>query len=257
MSEILISVITPTYKARHKIPSTVESVLSQGISQIEHIIVDGASGDGAGEVVEKYARQSPYPIRFLGEPDTGVYDAMNKGIAMARGRYLYFLGAGDTVLPGAFLKILPALPADRLALVYANVIWEDGRPYDGSFSQFKLQRSNICHQAIFYSRETFDALGLYDLKYPYLADWEFNLRCFGCRAMRRRYIPVLVARFEGGGLSGGGDRAFEADRKLLIRRHLGLAMFLLGRADSLRRRSTRAIKRRLASALTTAPSEQL
>jgi glycosyltransferase involved in cell wall biosynthesis len=257
MSEsILISVITPTYKARHKIAPTVESVLSQGESQIEHIIVDGASGDGIDEVVERYARDSPYPIRFLSEPDTGVYDAMNKGIALAGGRYLYFLGAGDKAWPGAFLKILPMLPTQRLAMVYGDIMC-GGLWCKGPFNRLSLQRGNICHQAIFYSRETFDVLGLYDGKYPRFADWEFNLRCFGCPAVRCQYIPMLVADYEGGGVSGEGDRAFEADREFLIRRHLGLGMLLLGRVDSLFWRSSRAIKRRLVSVLSTVPSGEL
>jgi hypothetical protein len=103
--------------------------------------------------------------------------------------------------------------ASRPTLLYGNVDSPHySRPYDGRFDRFKLLRRNICHQAIFYQRSVFERLGFYNTKYRLLADWEFNIRCFNDRGIRKRYIPLRVADYEGGGESiTTSDLAFYAD----------------------------------------------
>ena len=155
-------------------------------------------------------------------PDKGIYDAMNKGIEKARGRYVFFLGAGDILLPGALQQISRHLPDRDDALVYGNVsMGMNGSIYDGKFTKLKLCIRNICHQAIFYGRDVFKLVGNYNLKYRILADWAFNLKCFIDSRISTRFAPVNVANFEGSGVSGGGDAVFEADKMSLIRTSLG------------------------------------
>ena len=151
-----------------------------------------------------YARRAP-ALRYVSEPDEGIYDGMNKGIRLTSGKFLYFLGAGDRLLPGvleAVAREISKLPGQsqtlRPTFLYGNVDSSHySRPYDGRFDRFKLLRRNICHQAIFYQRSVFERLGCFNTKYRLLADWEFNIRCFNDRGIRKRYIPLRIAAYEG------------------------------------------------------------
>jgi hypothetical protein len=216
MNPPLISVITTTFNSGAKIAATVASVLSQRKGLYEFIVIDGGSTDGT---LAHLRAQGP-ALRHLSEPDEGIYDAMNKGIRLTSGKFLYFLGAGDRLLPGvleavaAEIRRLPCQGrASRPTLLYGNVDWSRySRPYDGRFNRFKLLRRNICHQAIFYQRSVFERLGFYNTKYRSVADWEFNIRCFNDRGIRKRYIPLRIADYEGGGTSATNiDLAFNAD----------------------------------------------
>ncbi len=199
----------------------------QGVREIEHVVVDGGSADGTIRMVEEYGGKVSYDVRLIGGPDLGVYDAMNKGVRETRGRYLYFLGAGDVVLRGAFGAVIGELPLDDCAIVYGDAILE-GRRYDGVFDARKLRSKNICHQAVFYGRDVFGRVGEFDLSYPRFSDWEFNMRCFGDAGILKKYVPVVVAEFEAGGISSTGDAAFYRDRAALVRQHLGLWPYDLG-----------------------------
>jgi glycosyltransferase involved in cell wall biosynthesis len=219
MQQPLFSIITANLNSGRKLERTVASIIGQPVDY-EHLIFDGASSDGSRELGERLAAASDR-IRFSSEPDHGVYAAMNKGIAGAAGRYLYFIGAGDTLKPGSLAAIAPHLPEDQCALVYGNVT-AFGRTYDGEFTARKLTAANICHQSAFYGRRVFEICGDFNETYRVFADWEFNMRCFGAEKIRKIHVPVLVADFEPGGISCGRDPEFERDRLRLIRGHLGL-----------------------------------
>jgi glycosyltransferase involved in cell wall biosynthesis len=224
MTAPLISVITANFNSGTKLAGTVASVAGQSVDY-EHLIFDGGSTDGSLLQAETLSTADPH-IRVFSQPDHGVYDAMNKAIPKAAGRYLYFLGAGDIVRPGSLAAIARYLPEDPCALVYGNV-FAFGRVYDGAFTPWKLTASNICHQSAFFGRGVFELCGTFNLKYPVFADWEFNLRCFAEPRVRKLHAPVLVADFEPGGLSYRGDPAFNRDRLRLIRQHLGLGRLAL------------------------------
>jgi glycosyltransferase involved in cell wall biosynthesis len=226
MRSPLISIITPTFNSGTKIAATVASVLSQKKGLYEFLVIDGGSTDGT--LAHVYA-QGP-ALHVLSEPDDGIYDAMNKGIRLTSGEFIYFIGAGDRLLP-AVLEAVAAeigrLPLQgetaQATLLYGNVNWSIfSRPYDGPFNRFKLIRRNICHQAIFYQRSVFERLGLYNTKYRALADWEFNIRCFNDEGVRKLYIPFTIADYEGDGLShAASDLAFHAEFPSLIRKQYG------------------------------------
>jgi len=205
MNPPLISVITPTFNSGPKIAATVASVLSQRRDLYEYLVIDGGSTD---DTLAHLRAEGP-ALRYLSEPDEGIYDGMNKGIRLTSGEFLYFLGAGDRLLPGVLEAVaaeIRKLPCEgqtsRPTLLYGNVDWSIfSRPYDERFDRSKLRHRNICHQAIFYQRSVFDRLGFYNTKYRSLADWEFNIRCFNDRGIRKRYISLRIADYEGGGKS--------------------------------------------------------
>lgn len=198
MEQKLFSIITPTYNCGPKLTRTINSVLSQDSSLFEYLVIDGDSNDGTQSEVERFNA----PIRFVSEPDRGAYDAMNKGIEMARGKYLYFLGAGDTLRANALRNLAGLMPDRQLAFIYGNVYWVDEAfIYGGEFDKSRLETYNICQQAIFYERAIFDVIGRYELAYQILADYVLNIKCFGNDKIQKIYLDYVVANFEGGGLS--------------------------------------------------------
>lgn len=220
----IFSIITVCRNPGGKFATTMQSVLAQQARLFEFVVVDGASTDGT--VSWLHARKEPSLI-WISEPDQGVYDAMNKSLKLARGQFLYFLGAGDRLVPGVLeeaAQFVTELPDRKPRFIYGNVrmLAEGGRISDGAFSCRRICTKNICHQAIFYERSIFELAGGYDLKYPIFADWAYNLKCFGDRRISKHYWDEVIADFDGGGLSARiHDVAFSNDLLRLIRKHLG------------------------------------
>ena len=152
----------------------------------------------------------------------GVYEGMNEGIRRATGWIFYFLGAGDRLRPGVLPEIHAGYDWSTSRLVYGDVYMEDLQvTYDGAFDARKLRKKNICHQAIFYSRQVFARHGPYDSRYSLLADYAYNLRAFGDTETAKHYRPVTIADYEGAGLSAQGrDDIFIRDRARLNQLYL-------------------------------------
>jgi len=204
-----ITIIIPTFRAAKTLRATLDSVLCQDFRDFEVLVMDGGSDDGTAAIVEQAADDR---IRFVAQRDKGVYDAMNKGIAAARGVWLYFLGADDLLYaPGVLSSIFGAgaRSHEDADFLYGDVVSPSykGR-YDGQFAFAKLLSRNISHQAIFYRRSLFDKFGAYNLRYPGYADWELNIRLFDAAGVRIRYIDVIIARFGPDGISSRHDSAF-------------------------------------------------
>ena len=255
MNPPLISVITPTFNSGAKIAATVASVLSQQKGLYEFLVMDGGSTDNT---LAHLRAQGP-ALRYVSEPDDGIYDAMNKAISLTSGKFLYFLGAGDRLLPGVLeavaaeiRKLACQAQTSQPTFLYGDADW-NGRPYAGRFNRFRLLRYNICHQAIFYQRSVFERLGFYNTKYRCLADWEFNIRCFNDQGIHKRYIPLRIADYEGAGKSATtADPEFYAELKRFTRQHYGLGIavlmhleFLLSHPRTLIKEPSRQIQRLL------------
>ena len=216
-----ISVVTPTYNASATIQTCLESVTHQSYRPVEHIIVDGASQDGTMELVRSFARRHKH-VRCRSEKDEGIYDAMNQGIKMAAGEWIYILGSDDTfyqddVLSQVFTNEL-LLDAD---VIYGDVLSERfGGKYDGEFSGEKIVKKNICHQAIFFRRSVFEKVGMFDLQFKGHADWDHNLRWLLNPAIRRTYVPITIANYADGGFSSvNPDHTFGGMKKILALRY--------------------------------------
>lgn len=217
----VFSIVIPVFRAAEKLERSIASVLRQPRELWELTVIDGNSGDETRDVMESYQSE----IRnAVSEPDRGVYDAMNKGLARARGRYLYFLGAGDTLREGALARVARRLPQRGLGFVYGNVFMRDrGVVWDGEWTPVKFRTRTPCQQAIFYDRRLFARHGAFDLRYPVLADYAFNVRCFGDCQAEKIYVDEIIADYEGGGLSAAvRDERFHAERPALLLRHLGI-----------------------------------
>jgi len=215
----LVSIVLAIFNAGDAVRKTIENICSQTYSQRELLIVDGGSTDETLELIREREKSVDY---WLSEPDRGVYDAFNKGIGLAKGDWLYFMGAGDFFVDEMVLERL-FTPSPKGRLLYGNVVWGNtGKLYDGKFSKSKLCRRNICHQAIFYHKDLFREWGGFDIRYPLLADWAFNMKCFGDPHTQPEYKKIAVAHFDLDGMSAGTfDETFEAGKADLIRDCLG------------------------------------
>ena len=201
------SIIIPTYNSAATLQSGLDSILLQEFVDYEILIIDGGSGDNTIGIVKSLHETCPM-LRYISEPDAGIYDAMNKGIDIASGDWLYFMGSDDQFYCKTVLdKITVAAETAQHHVLYGDVLingdtsWaKDGDRYDGSFDIKKLFRKNICHQSIFYRRDFVKGeIGYFNLDYKLCADWDFNLRCASKTELV--YLNQIIARFNGGGES--------------------------------------------------------
>jgi len=184
-SDLRLSIVTPCFNRADFVADAIESVRSQGIASIEHIVIDGRSTDGTLDVLARYPE-----VIVVSEPDKGLYDALNKGLRMARGSIIGHLNTDDIYPPGAFAAVLDAFDRNHdidMVCGGAEVAVRDGaswRPekfYDGpshcSLDWDLVMKGPILTNARFYRRDVFDRVGLFDDRYRIISDRDFLLRC--------------------------------------------------------------------------------
>ncbi len=207
----LITIITVVYNGAECLRQTIESVIRQQYDDLEYIIIDGGSTDSTLDVIKSYENAVDY---WVSEPDNGIYDAMNKGIACSSGRYLLFLNAGDMLV--ANLSELASLFTQDCVMVYGktNMLHPDGtlsyvkgKPLK---SLGKLVRGTpLCHQAIFYRR---DAIGRYDTRYTIIADRVLTYELAKRHGLARtRFVNTVIADYYEGGFSRQHEQLWRAE----------------------------------------------
>ena len=193
----LFSITIPTYNASSKVAESIDSILAQKEGLAEILVMDGGSKDNTVEIIKSYGDK----VRWISEPDKGLYDAMNKGIGLSQGRFLNFLGAGDTLRPGVLEMLAARLPDEPLSILYGRVWLRDaGHEHGERFTKMILRNGNVPHQSIFYNRAVFDRLGLYDNQYKTGADYVYAIMMFGDDAIHKIYVDAVIAEYEGGGV---------------------------------------------------------
>lgn len=199
------TIIIPTYNSVQTIRKAINSIVRQSFDDYEIIVVDGLSKDGTVRVLGEMGLEK---MTVHSEPDAGIYDAMNKGIRMAKGKWLYFLGSDDQLYNENVLAEIHRICSQTTTkFIHGNVFisgevsWANGQKiYGGPFDLKRILLTNICHQAIFYNREFIVDNGLaYNLKYRILADWDFNIRCRSLTEFT--FVDLVIATFYAGGLS--------------------------------------------------------
>lgn len=190
-----VSVIIPLYNNRDCVGKAIQSVVAQEYPCVELIVIDGGSTDGSQEIVLDYGERITF---FLSEKDTGIYDAMNKGIDKATGDWLFFLGSDDTLEPGVLKGIAAYLSASK-TLIYGDVLFENGWRFPSFFSPRTIFQNTVHHQGAFYHRTLFDNFR-YDTHLRILSDYELNLIIYQ-RKMPTQKVPMVIARCGDGGAS--------------------------------------------------------
>lgn len=213
MSAPFFSIIVTCRNAAGTLTRTLDSIRRQTDADRELVVVDGASNDGTAEILASFGSDI---TRQVSEPDRGVYDGMNKGINLASGQWLLFLGADDILAaPDVLARMRQAIGNAGPGVVCGEAVYDDGRVWRPS--RRIIYRSFIHHQAAFYHHTLF-ANGGYDDGLGMQADYDLNLR------LHRRgvaFMPVVlrVAVCGSGGLSDGGKWANYREEITVRHRH--------------------------------------
>ncbi|MDE6547761.1 MAG: glycosyltransferase [Muribaculaceae bacterium] len=223
----LISVVTITYNASETLPITMESVKEQTFKDFEHVVIDGASTDDTIGIARKMG--TPL-LRIVSEPDHGLYDAMNKGIKFARGRYLLFLNSGDKFhTPDTLQAYAEAIERKNPDIIYGDtdIVDIEGKRLGprhlsapelltvDSFSKGML----ICHQAFMVKK---DIAPLYDTDYRFSADYDWCIRCIkASRAGNRVNLHRVTIDYLSDGLTDKNKKASLVERFKIMAAHYG------------------------------------
>lgn len=167
----LITVITVVFNGGNVLEETILSVINQNYDNLEYIIIDGCSSDTTLDIIHRYEHAIDY---WVSEEDKGIYDAMNKGIIASRGKFLNFMNAGDCYFDNNILNNLPINSSAKV--IFGNIKYKSDKIFESTFNWKMYFKNTLHHQATFYSIDLFKKLGLFDINYKVLADYDFNLK---------------------------------------------------------------------------------
>jgi glycosyltransferase involved in cell wall biosynthesis len=199
----LFSIITINLNNAIGLQKTIDSVLSQSYDDYEYIIIDGASTDDSIEHIMNCRTHLAY---WVSERDTGIYDAMNKAIAAAKGDYCLFLNSGDILYSKTVLQDV-ADQNPNADIVYGDMMNSRNGKSEGltknpdKLSWFFLLVNVITHPAQFIKRELFNRFGGYSQKYLIASDYEFFLRVYFKSKIRTYHLPLIISEFDRAGVS--------------------------------------------------------
>ncbi len=218
-SHPILTILTVVFNDREEVQRIIDSVVPFKNADLEVVVIDGGSTDGTKELLQSFGDEVDY---WLSEPDSGIYDAMNKGLRVARGTYVLHLNAGDR-LCGVPWDVLRQAKADRIDVVCCQVLLGSEVVFDSRIDYRSKIDNTWHHQGTFYRREAH--LG-YDTGYRILGDCEHNHRLLKSRCSVR-VAPFLVADHDMQGVSTTTPGKAELYRS--IRTHFGEGYVLLSR----------------------------
>lgn len=229
MSEPVLSIITIVFNNVRDIERTMRSVLNQNYPHIEYLVIDGASTDGTKDIIDRFQDQL---TTYISEPDKGIYDAMNKGLALATGDYVLFMNSGDELYDNE--TVAAVFAAGVNADIYYgetemfNENWESQgqrrhrAPANFTWKSFKYGM-NISHQAIYIKREITEP---YDLRYRYSADIDWIIKA-ARKARKIVNTKRYVAKYLVGGVSKQKHMESLKERFHIFSKYYGLVPNLL------------------------------
>lgn len=198
---IFISIIIPLYNAERYIETALSKIEIQRCCNYEVLLLDACSTDATAALAHKWVQRDKR-FQWHAQKDAGIYDAMNRGIALAKGEWLYFMGCDDSFVNEFVLEQIQSHLASDVDLVYGNIMWMPVEIMEeGEWALPKLLRQNINHQRIFYRKTLFEKWGNYELRYKVASDQELNIRFFCNAQVKKKYVPVIIAHYHAGGFS--------------------------------------------------------
>jgi glycosyltransferase involved in cell wall biosynthesis len=232
-----VSIITITYNAERFLERTVQSVVAQQATDYEYIVIDGASKDGTLGIIQRYGK---YITHWISEPDAGLYDAMNKGLHRAKGKYVWFMNAGDELHDTQTLpNLLAAIEKTQADVYYSDALFvrEDGTavglrsqvtphtlPHNLTWRDMALGMK-VCHQAFVAKRSIAPDYPTDNLS----ADLDWEIRCLKA-AQKIEFLPFVLCKYLIGGLSVQQHKRSLIDRFKVLETHFGLLTTLLNHA---------------------------
>jgi len=236
MMKPLISIITITFEAESYLRRTMESVLSQEYTNMEYLVIDGGSKDKSISIIKEYESlflKKGIFLKWISESDKGIYDAMNKGLKMAKGDYIWFMNAGDRIestdcLNNIFLNLQTFSSLDSLPdFIYGetNIVNEQREvmgprrlkaPGILTWKSFKMGML-VCHQSMLVKRQI---APLFDLQYKYSADFDWTIRCLK-KSKNIHNTHLTLSHFLDGGVSKKKMKASLKERFNIMARNYG------------------------------------
>lgn len=212
-----ISIITATFNSGKTLRDTLNSVLHQSYNDYEHIIIDGNSTDNTLDIVKEFEPRYKGRLKWISEPDKGLYDAMNKGIRLATGDVIGLLNSDDFYSSEVILEAI-ALNITSVDAIYGDIHFVDDsdltkcvRYYSSaSFSPKKMRMGFMpAHPSFYCRREIYLKYGLFDNSFKIAADFEQLLRLIYIHGIKTRYLPLDFVTMRTGGVSTSGFQSYK------------------------------------------------
>lgn len=224
------TIVTVCWNSDKTISRTIESVLGQNFKDYEYVIVDGGSTDGTIDIIKAYEPRFEGRLKYSSEPDKGIYDAFNKGIERATGKYIWLVNSDDYIEPGVLAKLHDLVKDcnegdEPIISAIMNCISSDGQTlYQVKSSPEKVAaayRNNTMgtiHPATIVPKRIYDIVGLYDINYKIIGDIDWFKRAY------KAQVPIIFADFVvtnfmvGGVSTASGSAKSRKDRKYLLKK---------------------------------------
>lgn len=216
MEETLFTIITPSYNSEKTIERTINSILSQTHQQFEYIIMDGGSTDHTVDIIKRYLPCFQGRMHYVSEKDSGIYDAMNKGIDMARGKLIGIVNSDDFYEPDCLQTVADAYNSrEPYVILYGAV-----RYINQKGEELRIQICNhrglpgdpLLHPAMFVSSSVYHDLFHFDTKYRYSSDYDFMIKAKHNEKIAFHPVYKVLSNFQAGGVSSTKKAYLETNR---------------------------------------------
>lgn len=223
-----LSIVTINRNNAAGLEKTLQSVASQTFKEFEYVVVDGASTDGSVEIVKQYESQFAH-LKWVSEPDSGIYNAMNKGIRMASGDYIQILNSADCLAaPDVTERMVAALAnSGNPSILYGNMIkcFPDGKTLvDKSFAGQEITMQGMYmgtlnHDPAYILRDLFEKYGYYDESLKIVSDWKWYLQAIVLGGEKPQYTDIDVTLFDMTGISesDGSKDKIRKERQMVLK----------------------------------------
>ena len=222
----MLSIITINRNNAINLEKTILSVCKQSQSNFEYIIVDGASDDESVSIIKRYSSELGERIKWISEPDSGIYNAMNKGIGIATGEYVQFLNSGDCLVSDDVVEKMYAAMDNNghPSILYGNMLksMTDGstlrdRCFAGQDITFLgFYTGTLNHSPAYIRKDLFQKYGLYDERLRIVSDWKWYMQAIIFGEEKPVYTDIDVTLFDMHGISETNKELDRAERKMVL-----------------------------------------
>lgn len=243
-----ISIITATFNSENSLKATLNSLFNQDYNNIESIIIDGNSTDSTLGIVERFHNKSKN-IKLISEPDDGIYDALNKGLALATGDLIGFVHSDDLLASSEVIsELVSEIQNENLDGVYGDLQYVDKENTNKIIRFWKscefkpnLLREGWMppHPTLFLKKEVYEKYGLFDLSFNISADYDFMLRVLNDSELKFGYLPKVITKMRVGGTS---NRSLENIIKKTREDYRAIKINKIGNFLTLIRKNTSKLK---------------